>query len=140
MGDKLRSRQTVMLVVLVAVAILAYGTGAIASRLGTSGRPDWVSPEGVVDESKAPCVTVVKENGKLVMGKNGQPVCLPFGSWHQNPDGTDRVDNPTSRRVVRKPDGSVEEVVQTDGGRSWREIVPRELLAPEELAELDDQP
>lgn len=121
------SRRALTAVALLVVALGAYGFGALTAARSDTGRPYWVKADGTVDEARRPaCVNVSKEDGSLVIGKDGKPVCLAYDSWvHKLPAGV------VKRTIRHLPDGGIREEVETES-YGWRDIVPKELLPAEQ--------
>lgn len=92
------SRKALTLMASVIAGTVLFGTVAVGTQDRTPARsatlaeppptPAWVKANGTVDPSKIPaCVGVIGSNGRPVLGRAGEPVCVSRREIMQGPPG-----------------------------------------------------
>jgi hypothetical protein len=119
----MRSRRSLRLLPLLAVVLGSFGMGIlISSRLqgraaiAAVPRSPWVRADGTIDQSAVPaCVGVSGPDGQSIRGRDGKPICVPWGSW-ESKDGFRQV---TADQVARLSASDRQKVHKFEDGSLW---------------------
>lgn len=121
-GALMTLRRSLRLLPLFTLMAGSFGIGVLISSKMLSQaaqadapRPPWVRPDGTVDMSAMPaCVNIAGPDGEPIKGRDGKPLCVPYGSWEDKnkfkqltPEEEGQLPPEQRKKVRRFSDGTL---------------------------------